>query len=105
MSNDRPNLLFPFLAGLAAGAALGILFAPRSGRETREAIKDRAQGARDSIDDLVDEGRKQWSAARGKAADAASMSTSDVSDLVRFLFTEGRDLVGRIRKDTEHEAR
>lgn len=38
-----------FLAGLGVGALVGILYAPKSGRETREGI---AQGARDSADYL-----------------------------------------------------
>ena len=59
-----------FLAGLGAGAILGILYAPKSGRETRE---DLAQGARegteylraktrqaaDNVGALVDKGKAQ----------------------------------------------
>jgi len=39
-----------FLAGLGVGALAGILYAPKSGRETRERI---ASGAREGIADLV----------------------------------------------------
>ena len=57
-----------FLAGLGFGALLGVLYAPRSGRETREAIMDSAQEgreyikrrgreARDSVAELVDDGK------------------------------------------------
>lgn len=34
------NVLLCVAGGLAVGAALGVLFAPRSGNETREAIRD-----------------------------------------------------------------
>ena len=71
-----------FLAGLGVGALVGILYAPKSGRETREDI---VQGARDGseyvrtksrqtaqqvnelvnkgkeqVGDYVDRGRAQW---------------------------------------------
>ena len=104
MSKDRSNLLIPFLAGLTAGAVLGLLFAPRSGKETRAVIKDRARQAKDAMNDLADEARTQWSTARGKAADAASMTKDEANDMVRFLFTEGRDLVDRLRHNAEHHS-
>ncbi len=34
------NVILAVAGGVAVGAALGILFAPRSGSETREAVKD-----------------------------------------------------------------
>jgi len=44
-----------FLAGLGVGALIGILYAPKSGRETRE---DLAQGARDGSEYLRVRGRQ-----------------------------------------------
>ena len=40
---DSSNSLLWFLAGLGFGALMGVLYAPRSGRETRDAIKNTAQ--------------------------------------------------------------
>lgn len=96
MSNDRGNGWLAFVAGLAAGAALGILLAPKSGKETRDSIRDRARGAKDDLDDLIDEGREKWKEARGKAADAATMTRDEVDDFVRFLSKEGGDLWERV---------
>lgn len=53
------NILAAFIGGAAIGAALGILFAPEKGEETRKKIKDilREKGInlnRSEMDELVD---------------------------------------------------
>ena len=53
------NFLAAFLGGAAIGAALGILFAPEKGEDTRQKIKDilRDKGIklnRSEMDELVD---------------------------------------------------
>lgn len=40
---DNSNSLLWFLAGLGFGALMGVLYAPRSGRETRDSLKNTAQ--------------------------------------------------------------
>jgi len=68
MADRESNGLLWFLAGLGIGAAVGILYAPRSGSETREAlraraeegreyIRNRARQARDQAGEWVDKGR------------------------------------------------
>ena len=54
------NVLAAFLGGAAVGAALGILFAPEKGEDTRSKIAEvlRKKGIRlnrNEMDDLVDE--------------------------------------------------
>ena len=53
------NFLAAFLGGAAIGAAVGILFAPEKGEDTRQKIKDilREKGIklnRSEMDELVD---------------------------------------------------
>ncbi len=43
------------LAGLAAGAVLGILFAPDKGTETRKKIVNRGVELKDSVKDKIDQ--------------------------------------------------
>jgi gas vesicle protein len=58
-----------FLAGIGCGAVVGLLYAPRSGDETREALRvkteegrqyvqDRTQRVRDQASQWVDRGRE-----------------------------------------------
>ncbi|MDA2912945.1 YtxH domain-containing protein [Acidobacteriia bacterium AH_259_A11_L15] len=57
-----------FLAGLGIGAVIGLLFAPRSGEETREYLRERAEGIRDDTRRRAREvrGRAEEYADRGK---------------------------------------
>jgi gas vesicle protein len=48
-----------FLAGLGLGALVGVLYAPRSGSETREALRARAEEGRDYVRSRAREARNQ----------------------------------------------
>ena len=47
--NDNTKVVVALLAGLAAGAALGILFAPDKGDETRDKLSESLKKLGDSI--------------------------------------------------------
>ena len=48
--------LFSFILGVTAGVALGILFAPKAGEETREDIKETIDNLKYKVDDLYHRG-------------------------------------------------
>lgn len=64
-----------FLAGLTAGAALGVVFAARSGKETRKIIRDKAQ---EGADQAASVARK----VRVRVGDAATKARDQIGDAV-----------------------
>jgi gas vesicle protein len=104
MSSERNYGILGFLAGAAIGAAVGVLFAPRSGKETRERMAGKASDAKDELDDLIEKARGEWSKAKGKVVDTATMTKEEVADFVRFLFDEAEDLKERLGKDVTEAA-
>ena len=51
--NDNTKVVVALLAGLAAGAALGLLFAPDRGSETRDKLSESLKNLGDSIKDTA----------------------------------------------------
>jgi gas vesicle protein len=76
-----------FIVGMGVGAAVALLFAPRSGDETREILSDkveegrryaknRARELRDRANDMVEQGKKVV-AREAKAVAAAAEAAQD----------------------------
>lgn len=79
-----------FLAGLGIGALVGILYAPKSGRETREDI---ATGAREGTEYLRNRTRQ--------AAEQASVLVGKGKEQVGEYVERGREVVDRGRAQWE----
>ena len=84
--NAWPQVVSAFAIGLGAGAALGLLFAPRSGEETRELLRDTTQ---DTIDDAVDRGKTVMRRVRKNVGDAKDF-VNEVADTAQGAFREAR---------------
>ena len=80
-SEDRGSNLIFFLAGAAIGAGLGVLFAPKAGKETREQLGDWLKEKREDggalLAKLKEEGlqKKEALTAAFKAGKQAYMET------------------------------
>lgn len=70
-----------FLLGIGVGAALGVLYAPQTGKELRRELRSRADGGRDYVrrrggelreraDDILDRGRGAVNSQRDQLASA-----------------------------------
>jgi len=79
MSSDSGKVFLGVLMGMAAGALLGVLFAPDKGSETRKKMAQKgeefADGIKDKFNNLIDELNQKIDTAKKEAkgtTDAAS---------------------------------
>jgi gas vesicle protein len=86
MADDSGNGILWFLAGLGVGAALGVLYAPKSGQETREAILSAAEEGTDAVRDHARRYRDQAEQAVHKGREYVGQQT----DQLRSAFEAGR---------------
>jgi gas vesicle protein len=76
MSSDNGKFLLGVLAGLAAGALLGVLLAPDKGSETRKKIikkgEEATEGIKDKFNDLIDELNQKINEAKAKTRETST---------------------------------
>ena len=74
---DKGSNLVWFLAGLATGAAVGILYAPESGVDTRKRIGKTTRQSREAMEDsgkeLMEKGKELYERGKQIADDAADL--------------------------------
>ncbi len=84
-SNDGSNRVAWFLTGALIGATIGLLFAPKSGKDTRQFLSDKTHQGRDAVTDtgkdILEASRDMFERGRKLVEDAAE------------LFERGRKLV------------
>jgi gas vesicle protein len=93
MSDNDSSSIGWFLAGLGLGALVGVLYAPKSGRETRDTILQAANDGRDFVNTRGQELRgkaDQW-VAKGK--ETVSRSKEQISSAVEAGRQAYRDAV------------
>jgi len=83
--NEGTSALAWFITGAVIGATVAVLYAPRSGRDTRRMLTERTQQSREAISgtskDLIDAGKDMFERGRKLIDDASD------------LFERGRKLV------------
>lgn len=67
------------LIGLGAGALIGLLFAPKSGKQMRRELRQRYEGARETIED--------WKADAQEAAEGVLERGGELADELRDRMT------------------
>jgi gas vesicle protein len=106
MDNNRSsNSMLAFVAGIGIGALVGILFAPRSGEETREQLMG---GAMDAIDTVTSTGQRFAQNTRQAVTDTTEQlrqSVNDRTEQVRRAVNDRADQVRQSVNDTADQVK
>lgn len=95
--NFRKGMFIGFLTGGALGAALALLYAPKSGKELRKDIRDKS-------DEYLDEAEKYIAEAKDKAIDLINEGKKRSEKLIK----DAKDKSDQLLKDAEklfHDAK
>jgi gas vesicle protein len=95
---DNSNSFLWFLAGLGFGALMGVLYAPRSGRETREAIKNSAQEGTEYLKNRGRDARETVSQWVDRGKDAVTQQKEKLSSAIDATRQAYREAAGEGKK-------
>jgi gas vesicle protein len=82
MSENTGSKVSYFLVGLGVGTLLGILFAPKSGEETREYLKDKADEGREFAQKKARELRERAEELSDRARDTVERQKDQIANAI-----------------------
>lgn len=110
--NYFPGILTSLLFGLSAGFILGILFAPKSGKETRKEIKEKSEElikkSKDSLDeiagktkDYVDKSKVTLAELKSKGEDFVEKGKEKIVGVSKVIGSGVKEAGKKIKKVVE----
>lgn len=84
-----------FLAGLGLGVAVGMLFAPKAGGETREILKNKAEEGKDFLKQRSSQLKDQAGELIDKGKEALGRQKSNLSDAMEAGRQAYRETMGQ----------
>jgi gas vesicle protein len=84
-------LIFSFFLGGLIGAGIALLLAPKSGRETREKIKEFAEGTKEKAEEVIDQVKGKVTTAVEKGKELYEEKKSIVTTAIEA----GKEAYGR----------
>jgi gas vesicle protein len=96
MADRDGNSFVWFLAGIGLGALAGVLYAPRSGSETREALRQRAEEGREFVRSRAREAKDQASQWADRGRDVVSQQ----KEQFRAAYEAGRQAYHEATSET-----
>jgi gas vesicle protein len=86
--SKQTNTLLGLVSGLAIGGLMGVLFAPKSGKETREDISDKAK-------ELAEKAAQTKDELTAKLAEVSAQEQERIKEYIAQLDTYIKNAVGR----------
>ena len=83
-----------FLTGGLIGLAVGVLFAPRPGRETRDQLRKRT-------DDLIEQGRGSYEAQKGRVLEAVDVGREAALERTEELKAKINETKGKLKSQVD----
>jgi len=96
MSDREGSGFLWFLAGLGIGAAVGILYAPKPGDETRQRLRSVAEDLPDNVRDRARQAREQ----AGSWAEKGRDYLNQQKDQIRSAYEAGRQAYREATSET-----
>ena len=101
---NKGDFLVGLLVGSALGAALGLLYAPHSGDETRDTIKRKGIEIKDSAADVYDQVKDQTTTIASQVKDSAANLASSVKDSTTNAVSTASATLSRTKEGSDVEA-
>lgn len=99
IERDRGGGLGSFVLGALVGAGLALLFAPKSGAETQEELKEHARKLRSAAEERVRDAQRQLEERLDDVRDGVQTRFDDVKEAV----STGRSAASDARTDLERK--
>lgn len=90
-----------FAIGMGIGAAVGILFAPQSGEETRDYL---VKGARDRFDDALSTGR-QYAQRAQDGVEQVKSQVGNVVDTGKEYARRAQEGIGQVKEQVKEQVK
>lgn len=102
--NDNAKIVTALLLGAAAGAIVGLLFAPDKGSETRKKIMSSTDDLIDQLQEKINEGKSALSDLKSKAMGKAEELKNKAQQKADELKEEAKDEIGNMKSKVRHAA-
>ena len=96
MSNNNGKIIGALLVGAAAGAILGVLFAPEKGTDTRQKIADGAEGLTDDLKTRISAGKGLIDELISRVVSTGEQYVDKMKSETRYTGARGREVVNEL---------